>query len=114
MLKKSLNAFVLALFVGWVAVFGLVAWTASHHPSPTTKHQTQQTEPAEHNREPSKPTAPNRTYKGEATQHNEDKSEFWSAKLTDWLLAVFTFFLVAFTYRLWKSTENLWKTTDAA
>lgn len=35
-------------------------------------------------------------------------SEFWTAKLTDWLLAALTALLVLFTYRLWKSTEKLW------
>jgi amino acid permease len=35
-------------------------------------------------------------------------SEFFSAKLTDWLLAILTFFLVLFTYRLWRSTDKLW------
>ena len=43
--------------------------------------------------------------------HKEKKgeSEFWSAKLTDWLLAVLTFFLALFTFRLWKSTDKLWQ-----
>ena len=40
---------------------------------------------------------------------HESGSEFWSAKLTDWLLAAFTALLVAFTYRLWKSTDKLWE-----
>ena len=35
-------------------------------------------------------------------------SEFFTAKLTDWLLAILTFFLVLFTYRLWRSTDKLW------
>ena len=35
-------------------------------------------------------------------------NEFFSAKLTDWLLAILTFFLVLFTYRLWRSTDKLW------
>jgi hypothetical protein len=39
-----------------------------------------------------------------ATPH----SEFFTAKLTDWLLAILTFFLVLFTYRLWRSTDKLW------
>jgi hypothetical protein len=34
--------------------------------------------------------------------------EFFAAKLTDWLLAILTFFLVIFTYRLWRSTDKLW------
>jgi hypothetical protein len=34
--------------------------------------------------------------------------QFFSAKLTDWLLAILTFFLVLFTYRLWRSTDKLW------
>jgi hypothetical protein len=35
-------------------------------------------------------------------------NEFFIGKLTDWLLALLTFFLVLFTYRLWRSTDKLW------
>jgi len=44
---------------------------------------------------------------------SEGHGEFWSAKLTDWLLAALTFFLALFTYRLWKSTDKLWETAEA-
>jgi hypothetical protein len=44
---------------------------------------------------------------------SKEQSEFWSAKLTDWLLAGLTFFLALFTYRLWKSTDKLWKSAEA-
>jgi hypothetical protein len=40
----------------------------------------------------------------EISAHNE----FFTGKLTDWLLAILTFFLVIFTYRLWRSTDKLW------
>ena len=33
--------------------------------------------------------------------------EFWSAKLTDWLLAIFTLFLMVFTARLYYATAGL-------
>jgi hypothetical protein len=45
---------------------------------------------------------------GQGHKQQESNSEFWTAKLTDWLLALFTLFLVVFNYRLWKSTEKLW------
>ena len=44
---------------------------------------------------------------------SKEHGEFWSAKLTDWLLAALTFFLALFTYRLWKSTDKLWETAEA-
>jgi hypothetical protein len=45
---------------------------------------------------------------GKGYEKPERESEFWSAKFTDWLLAVFTGFLGLFTYRLWQSTDRLW------
>jgi hypothetical protein len=51
---------------------------------------------------------------GQGSNRHAEMSEFWSAKLTDWLLAAFTFFLVLFTYRLWKSTDKLWLATIEA
>jgi hypothetical protein len=98
-----------------VAVFAIGAlFASSYQPSPAAKNQSQQAEPAGQNGDASKPPVADHAKNGQAAQHKEEKSEFWSAKLTDWLLAVFTFFLVAFTYRLWKSTEKLWETTDAS
>jgi hypothetical protein len=37
-----------------------------------------------------------------------EHSEFWNAKLTDWLLAAFTLALVVFTRELVRSTNRLW------
>lgn len=42
----------------------------------------------------------------------EFESEFWSAKLTDWLLALFTFALVMFTQRLYRATVELREVAD--
>jgi hypothetical protein len=39
---------------------------------------------------------------------DKDRGEFWTAKLTDWLLAAFTLALVFFTYKLVQSTNRLW------
>jgi hypothetical protein len=43
-------------------------------------------------------------FKDAIPQHGE----FWNAKLTDWLLAVFTLALVLFTRELVQSTNRLW------
>jgi hypothetical protein len=43
-------------------------------------------------------------------QHHES-SEFWSAKLTDWLLAAFTLALVVFTALLYRATAGLFSET---
>jgi hypothetical protein len=40
---------------------------------------------------------------------DKDHSEFWSAKLTDWLLVAFTLALVFFTRQLARSTNRLWE-----
>jgi hypothetical protein len=40
----------------------------------------------------------------ETSAHNE----FFTGRLTDWLLAILTFFLVLFTYQLCRSTDKLW------
>jgi hypothetical protein len=51
---------------------------------------------------------------GSAGQHNDSKekeSEFWAAKLTDWLLAAFTLALVIFTRRLYQATAGLFTET---
>jgi hypothetical protein len=92
-----------------VAVFamGMVFWS-SYQPSPAAKNQSQQTEGAAQDRETSKPPTAEGTKVSQGHQQQEYKSEFWSAKLTDWLLTIFTALLGVFTYRLWKSTDNLW------
>ncbi len=105
MLKRFERPIVLALFSCWIIGFGLVA---SYHPGPSAKHQSQQAETVAQDREASKPAAVNRAQSGESHDQQESKGEFWTAKLTDWLLAGFTFFLMLFTYRLWKSTDKLW------
>jgi hypothetical protein len=40
-----------------------------------------------------------------------DHSELWSAKLTDWLPAVFTLALAIFTQRLYQATVGMWDAT---
>jgi hypothetical protein len=47
-----------------------------------------------------------------ANEPEKDRGEFWSAKLTDWLLAIFTLFLVFFTARLCYATAGLKDSTD--
>jgi hypothetical protein len=92
-----------------VAIFAMgMLFESSYQPSPAAKNQSQQAEPATQNHDTGIPPVTNHAKDGQTTQHKEEKSEFWSAKLTDWLLAAFTALLVAFTYRLWKSTDKLW------
>jgi hypothetical protein len=76
----------------------------SHYPGQSAKNQSQQAR----DHAAGKAATLDRAERGQSHENQEGKSEFWAAKLTDWLLAVFTFFLVLFTYRLWKSTDNLW------
>jgi len=45
------------------------------------------------------------------SEPEKDGSEFWSAKLTDWLLALFTLALVVFTALLYKATAGMWNAT---
>jgi hypothetical protein len=85
-----------------VAVFAMgVIFTASYYPSPSAHNQTIQDRIG-------KSSAADVPHNGQHEQEKEANSEFWSAKLTDWLLAAFTAMLVAFTYQLWKSTDKLW------
>jgi hypothetical protein len=42
---------------------------------------------------------------------DQDRSELWSAKLTDWLLAAFTLALVFFTRQLYVATAGMWEAT---
>jgi hypothetical protein len=98
-----------------VAVFAMgMLFSPSHQPSPAGKYQSQQTERAAQDREASKPSAAEGAKAGQDHPQQDDKSEFWSAKLTDWLLAIFTFFLVTFTGGLWWSTSRLWIATKIA
>jgi hypothetical protein len=91
------------LFLGaflTVAIFAMgMIFTSSYHPRSSTNNQVQQTETA---------ATIDRANGAQSRKQQEGSSEFWTAKLTDWLLAIFTALLVAFTYRLWKSTEKLW------
>jgi hypothetical protein len=92
-----------------VAVFAMgMLFASSYQPGPSAKNQSQQSETAAKNSDASKPPVAEYSKEGQAAQHKEEKSEFWSAKLTDWLLAVFTLFLVAFTAALVRSTNRLW------
>jgi hypothetical protein len=105
-MKFRLPEIVLGSFLT-VAVFAVgMLFASSYQPSPAAKNQSQQSEPAGQNRAG---PATSHANDGQAAQHKEEKNEFWSAKLTDWLLAVFTFFLVAFTGALVRSTNRLWK-----
>jgi hypothetical protein len=47
-----------------------------------------------------------------ANEAENNGGEFWAAKLTDWLLAVFTLLLVFFTARLYYATAGLRDSTD--
>jgi hypothetical protein len=94
------------------AIFAMGMLFTSYYSSPSAKDQRQQTEPAAQNSRASISVATEHAADSQTTQRNEEKSEFWTAKLTDWLLALFTFFLVFFNYRLWKSTEKLWSSGE--
>jgi hypothetical protein len=88
----------------------------------TEKYQRQQTHAADQNRPPSQNRAASKATALQSLpeknptdeQHgNSEKNggEFWSAKLTDWLLAAFTLALVIFTRRLYKATAGLFTET---
>jgi hypothetical protein len=89
-----------------VAVFAVgMLFASSYDRGPAAKSQGQQTA---QNGDGGKSAAAPRAESGQGHEAAESKSEFWSAKLTDWLLALLTGLLVLFTYRLWKSTDRLW------
>jgi hypothetical protein len=93
-----------------VAVFATgMLFASSYQPGPAAKNQSHQTEAAAQDGHATMPIATEHAADSKAAQHKEEKSEFWSAKLTDWLLAVFTLFLVAFTAALVRSTNKLWR-----
>lgn len=96
-----------------VAVFAMgMMFSASYQTSPTTKNQSQQAGPHTQDHSASTFASAKRTEGSETREKQEDKGEFWSAKLTDWLLAILTGLLVLFTYKLWKSTDKLWTAGD--
>jgi hypothetical protein len=109
MLATLRNIAILALFAAWVSGFVYLAGQASEHPHPTAKAQSYQPETTYQDRNAGLAAPKDGTEAGGTHEKQERKSEFWSAKLTDWLLAVLTGLLVLFTYRLWKSTDNLWR-----
>jgi hypothetical protein len=87
-----------------VAVFAMgMLFQASYNPGPASSSQTQ------HSKTATKPPATDRVDAGQPDEQREGKSEFWFAKLSDWMLTAFTGLLVLFTYRLWKSTDRLWE-----
>lgn len=100
------------LFATWVAGFVYIA-ASSQHPSPSAKHKSEQSARPDQENNATPPAAKYDRSGGESHEQQKEKGEFWSAKLTDWLLAVLTFFLALFTYQLWKSTEKLWASTKA-
>lgn len=92
-----------------VAIFAMgMLFAPSYQPSPAAKNQSQQTEATAQDHAGSKPSTAESTKADQGHEKQESKSAFWSAKLTDWLLAALTGLLVLFTYRLWKSTDKLW------
>jgi hypothetical protein len=63
------------------------------------------------NSAPLQPLPGDRGASGQSRNTGEKESEFWSAKLTDWLLAAFTLALVVFTRRLYLATAGLFTET---
>jgi hypothetical protein len=110
MLKLKMRA--PELMIGALMTVALIAlgmlYEASRHTEISSRDQTQQTQAADQHTERS---VGNGGESRRADNGDKKEGEFWSAKLTDWLLAVFTFFLVLFTYKLWQSTNNLWVET---
>jgi hypothetical protein len=86
---------------------------ASYQSPLPTQHQSRQIEAAAQDREGDSPLSVDGAEDSKNRKRQEGASEFWAAKLTDWLLAGFTALLVLFTYRLWRSTEKLWESTTA-
>lgn len=104
----SVLGFALGGSVFWGAFGPNNTTSGSYYPGQSAENQGQQANAAAQNHAAGKTPATDCAESCKSGEKHEDKSEFWAAKLTDWLLAAFTFFLVLFTYRLWKSTENLW------
>ena len=92
-----------------VAIFAMgMLFASSYNPGPSGNSHGQQAETAAQNSHGGKAAAVDDAKSSQNHKQQEGNSEFWTAKLTDWLLAIFTALLVAFTYRLWKSTDKLW------
>jgi len=80
-----------------VAIFAMgMLFASSYNPGPSANNQGQQTEPAAQNGHGSKAATVDDAKGGNAQKQQESGREFWSAKLTDWLLAAFTALLVGF------------------
>jgi len=92
-----------------IAVFATgMMFETSYYPQRSSQNETQQPQGTTQKDFGGSPAITENAQTGKSHQNDEGKSEFWSAKLTDWLLALLTGLLVLFTYRLWKSTDKLW------
>jgi hypothetical protein len=91
----------------WIGVLGWQWQSSPYQSNPAGQKPAQHSDPPEQN-ERAGISAINGADAGQHHEQQETKSEFWSAKLSDWALVVFTGLLVLFTYRLWKSTDKLW------
>ncbi len=107
----------LAFFAFWLFIYLPVL-----HPILTEKYQNQQSHAAQDhgpsgqrgtpsNAAPLQLLPENQKTSGHQDNPKENGGEFWSAKLTDWLLAAFTLALVIFTRRLYKATAGLFTET---
>jgi hypothetical protein len=110
----------LIFFAFWI----LIGLPFLYYPSPVAQqHHNHQAPPSAKNSDHSNNIAgahpsgePQSTPNPESTTHpsaeaKEERGEFWSAKLTDWLLAAFTFALVIFTGLLYHATAGLFTET---
>lgn len=103
---ESVALYALIGFAAWL----LIALPIMYYPGSSCQYQ------AEHSQQTAKYEQASIAQKAENSHQNkpdECGGEFWSAKLTDWLLAVFTLALVVVTYLLWNSTNKLWKSGEA-
>jgi hypothetical protein len=93
-----------------IAVFAMgMLFAPLHNSHPSSQNPTQYAETAVQNESTGKAPPANGSHAGQDHEQQETKGEFWSAKLSDWVLVAFTGLLVLFTYRLWKSTDKLWE-----
>jgi hypothetical protein len=92
-----------------VAIFAMgMLFVASYQKDQSSQYPAQNADAAPKNKATRNPATPDGTNPGQRHEQQEAKSEFWSAKLSDWALVAFTGLLVLFTYRLWQSTDKLW------
>jgi hypothetical protein len=122
MRRSSILKGIRSLLIG-VALVGTTATLHSQNAPISEQHSGDQSKPAAKDTEQpnnaagAQPTPAQQVVPDErAAAHpkaetKEDRSEFWSAKLTDWLLAAFTFALVVFTGLLYRATARLWEAT---